>query len=83
MVGVGLRLKAWQPLLRSRRMGPLLAVITALAEADELTGLAPSPPDERGEIFAALSGIPPLIYGFWRDRAAGLQAGEPAPSHKE
>jgi uncharacterized protein len=71
MVGIALRLQAWQPLLQDREMEPLIAVIAVLAEADELTGLTADPPEERAEIVEALMTIPPLFHAFWRDRAAG------------
>jgi uncharacterized protein len=82
MVGMGLRLKAWQPLLKDKAMGPLIAVIAVLAEADELSDVPPTLPQDRAEIVEALSAIPLTIRDFWRDRAAGLHAAEPLRSTK-
>jgi len=75
MVGIGMRLRAWQPLLDSKEMGPLISTIAVLAEADELSDLAPTPPDERAEIVEALSGIPLALRAFWRGRAGPRSAG--------
>jgi uncharacterized protein len=72
MVGVGMRLKAWQPLLDAKAMQPLISTIVVLAEADELSGLAPTPPEERADIVEALTGIPLLLHRFWRDRNTRL-----------
>lgn len=71
MVGVGLRLKAWQPLLDNAAMGQLLEVIGVLAEADELSDLPPTLPQDRAEIVEALSAIPLSVRDFWRDHAGG------------
>src|SRR5205085_12194509 len=68
MVGVALRPNAWQPLLDSAKMGPLFAVITALAEADELSAMEAASPEERAEVIEALSGIPLAFADFWRRR---------------
>lgn len=80
MVAIGLRPSAWRPLLDSEEMGPLISTIAVLAEADELSGQAPTLPEERAEIVEALSGIPLAVHDFWRDRAgrsdfkSGIQA---------
>ncbi len=71
MVGIGMRLAAWQPFFNDDEMEPLILTIAVLAEADELSNLAPSAPEERAEVVEALSGIPLAVREFWRDRTTG------------
>jgi uncharacterized protein len=71
MIAIGLRVEAWQPLLDNPEMGPLIGVIAVLAEADELSEVAPTLPQDRAEIFEALCAIPITVRDFWRRQAAG------------
>ena len=70
MIGVGLRIEAWQPLLESKEMGPLISVIAVLAEADEVAELPPTSAPDRADIVEALSGVPLAVRDFWRERAS-------------
>lgn len=71
VVGIGMRLTAWQPLLKNKKTGPAIALIAVLSEADELSDMEPTLPEDRAEIIDALSAIPPLLREFWHNRAAG------------
>lgn len=83
MVGVGLRPSAWQPFLRSRKMAPMLAVLSILAEAyDQPFESAPLDPEDEVDIAAALSQVPLAVHRFWQDHAAGFREDEPLRSTK-
>jgi uncharacterized protein len=69
MLAVSLRPRAWQPLIRHRSAGRLIASIIALFRDDPEEPLTP---DLRVEIIATLPDIVLAIADFWRDESHGL-----------